>query len=65
MSFLLPAAWNVDVKAGPSAATFGMKCMHRRAQNPKSLGPEVGLEIPYYILINFGFLYMKGSVLPA
>lgn len=38
------------MKAGPPAATFdievtfGMECMHRRAQNPTSLGPEVGAD---------------------
>lgn len=63
------------MKAGPPAATFdievtfGMECMHRRVQNPTSLGPEVGAVEGGGYLTTFsqlpGFLYMKERVLPA
>lgn len=47
--FFLPDGWNVDVKAGPPAATFDlevtfrMEPMHSKTQNKRSLSPDTVL----------------------
>ena len=56
--FFIPDGWNVDVKAGPPAATFDlevtfrMEPMHSRTQTRKSLSPDTVGYLPAQDLLS-------------